>query len=77
MHVADSARHMHLFANTPLGAQASAMIYSLIETAKENWLDPYRYLLWVLEQAPKLFLTDRDWAEKLLPDNAPDSCRIL
>ena len=53
------------------------MIYSLIETAKENWLDPYRYLLWVLEQAPKLFLTDCDWAEKLLPDNAPDPCRIL
>ena len=70
-------RKNFLFANTPLGAQASAMIYSLIETAKENWLDPYRYLLWVLEQAPKLFLTDCDWAEKLLPDNAPDSCRIL
>ena len=70
-------RKNFLFANTPLGTQASAMIYSLIETAKENWLDPYRYLLWVLEQAPKLFLTDCDWAEKLLPDNAPDSCRIL
>ena len=36
-----------LFANTPGGAQASAVIYSLIETAKENALDPYRYLLWV------------------------------
>lgn len=35
-----------LFANTPLGARASAVIYSLIETAKENGLDPYRYLLW-------------------------------
>ncbi|WP_423783401.1 IS66 family transposase, partial [Gemmiger formicilis] len=32
-----------LFANTPGSAQASAVIYSLIETAKENGLDPYRY----------------------------------
>ena len=43
-----------LFANTPGGAQASAVIYSLIETAKENSLDPYRYLLWVLQAAPQL-----------------------
>ena len=35
-----------LFANTPDGAQSSAVIYSLIETAKENGLDPYRYLVW-------------------------------
>ena len=68
-------RKNFLFANSPLGAQASAVIYSLIETAKENQLDPYRYLLWVLEQAPNLFLTDRAWAEKLTPDNAPAVCR--
>jgi len=65
-----------LFANTPAGAQASAVIYSLIETAKENQLDPYRYLLWVLGQAPKLFLTDRTWAEKLTPDNATGKCMV-
>ena len=64
-----------LFSNTPAGAQASAVIYSLIETAKENGLDPYRYLLWVLKQAPKLFVTDRAWAEKLTPDNAPAVCQ--
>ena len=33
-----------LFANTEGGAQSSAIVYSLIETAKENGLDPYRYL---------------------------------
>ena len=43
-----------LFSNTPAGAQASAVIYSLIETAKENAPDPYRYLLWVLESAPAM-----------------------
>ena len=49
-----------LFANTPAGAQSSAVIYSLIETAKENQLDPYRYLLWVLRNAPILSQTDED-----------------
>lgn len=29
-----------LFANVPKGAQASTIIYSLVETAKENDLDP-------------------------------------
>ena len=43
-----------LLANTSGGAQAGAVIYSLIETAKENGLDPYRYLLWVLQTAPQL-----------------------
>ena len=41
-----------LFANTPAGAESSAVIYSLIETAKENGVDPYRYLLWVFRNAP-------------------------
>ena len=65
-----------LFANTPGGAQASSVIYSLIETAKENGLDPYRYLLWVLQTAPKLSETDTAWAEQLTPAYAPDACRI-
>ena len=63
-----------LFANTPVGAQASAVIYSLIETAKENKLDPYKYLLWVLQSAPVLSEEDAAWTEKLLPANAPEEC---
>ena len=63
-----------LFANTPGGAQASAVIYSLIETAKENKLDPYKYLLWVLQSAPGLSETDDAWSEKLLPARAPKEC---
>lgn len=51
-----------LFANTPAGAQSSAVIYSLIETAKENSLDPYRYLLWVLSHAPGLIQSEIEWA---------------
>ena len=33
------------FANTPSDTRASAVIYSLVETAKENGLHPHRYLL--------------------------------
>ena len=65
-----------LFANTTAGARSSAVIYSLIETAKENGLDPYRYLLWVLHTAPELAQQDSAWAEKVTPSLAPDTCKI-
>lgn len=52
------------------------MIYSLIETAKENDLDPYRYLVWLLNHAPGLSRTDEVWAESFLPVNAPQECKI-
>ena len=64
-----------LFSNTPAGAQSSAVVYSLIETAKENDLDPYRYLVWLLNHAPGLSRTDEVWAESFLPVNAPQECR--
>ena len=70
------SRKNFLFANTPAGTQSSAVIFSLIETAKENGLDPYRYLCYVLEQAPILSRTDPDWAQKLLPEEAPLECRV-
>jgi len=65
-----------LFANTPAGAQSSAVTYSLIETAKETGLDPYRYLLWVLQQAPALSRSNEDWAQRLIPALAPQECRV-
>ena len=64
-----------LFANTPAGAQSSAVIYSLIETAKENRLNPYRYLLWVLRSALTLSQAAADWAEQLTPAHAPQDCK--
>ena len=70
-------RKNFLFANTPGGAQSSAVIYSLIETAKENGLDPYRYLLWIFKTAPKLSKTDTTWPAHLLPVLAPADCRCL
>lgn len=41
-----------LFSNTASGAQASAMLYSLVETAKANGLIPFDYLRYLLEQLP-------------------------
>lgn len=67
-------RKNFLFANTPHGAQGSAVIYSMIETAKANNLDPYRYLTWVLTNAPILASRKKGWAAALLPDNAPGHC---
>ena len=66
-----------LFANTPGGAQASSVIYSLIETAKANGLDPYRYLLWVLRNAPQLSETDEaSCFPQMLRKNAM-CCKII
>ena len=41
-----------LFSNTPRGADASAAIYSLVETAKANGLKPFEYLRFLLESLP-------------------------
>ena len=50
------------------GAQAGAALYSLIESAKANGLDPYHYLCHVLEMIPKL---PADQLDQLLPWNCP------
>ena len=49
-----TGRKNWIFANTPNGASASAIYYSLILTAKENGLHPYEYLSWILRIAPNL-----------------------
>jgi transposase len=41
-----------LFSGSPRGAKASATLYSLIETAKANGLDPFEYLSRVFECLP-------------------------
>ena len=68
-------RKNFLFANTPSGARSSAILFSMIQTAKENGLDPYRYLTWVLKKAPYLKMSDPSDVDTLLPSNAPEDCR--
>lgn len=53
-----------LSSHTRSGAQASAAIYSLIETAKANGLSPYDYLQHVFEMLPTL---NDDGLDTLLP----------
>lgn len=47
-------RKNFLFANTPSGAMASAITYSIVETAKENGLNPFSYLEYLFEQLPNI-----------------------
>lgn len=54
-----------LFANTPRGACASANLYSLVETAKANGLEPYHYLKYLFTHLPSV--TTPDDLRRLLP----------
>lgn len=58
-------RRNWLFADTVAGANASANIYSLIETCKANGVDPYQYLVALFKALP-LAKTADDY-EQLLP----------
>jgi transposase len=69
-----------LFANTPRGAKASATIYSVIETAKENGLNPFKYLTYLFEQLPQLSdPMDPEALDKLLPwsESLPLTCHVF
>ena len=56
-----------LFANTPRGAHASAAIYSLIESAKANGLEPYHYLRFLFINLPKV--QSREDIRGLMPNH--------
>ncbi|MBQ8232961.1 MAG: IS66 family transposase [Lachnospiraceae bacterium] len=60
------------------GAHASAIIYSIAETAKANNLKPYDYFLYLLEEIPKhMDDTNRSFLEDLLPwsPNLPEGIK--
>jgi len=71
-------RKAWMFANTPRGARASAIIYSIVETAKENGLNPFLYLTYLFEKLPNLDIKDLNSLDQLLPwsDSLPISCRV-
>lgn len=54
-----------LFSASPRGAEANAVLYSLILSARANALDPYQYLVRVLERLPDA--TTADEIQKLTP----------
>lgn len=60
-----------LFNNTPNGARASAIYYSLIVTARENDMNPFEYLTWIFTNAPNLGKPGyASTTEDLLPGSA-------
>ena len=71
-------RKNFLFSNTPRGARGSAIIYSIIETAKENNLNPYNYLVYLFERLPNVDTSDVAVVDALLPwsGTMPEDCRM-
>ena len=68
------SRKNFLFCNTPRGARASAITFSIVESAKENGLKPYEYIKYLLEQLPNATSSD---LERFMPwsPEIPDYCR--
>jgi hypothetical protein len=70
-----------MFHNTANGASASALVYSISETAKLNNLRPYHYFKYILTELPKLCdekgNIDPAELDYLMPwsENLPDECR--
>ncbi|RQR24572.1 IS66 family transposase [Burkholderia sp. Bp9143] len=62
-----------LFSDTIDGANASANLYSLVETCKAGGIDPYRYLTWLFQRLP-LAKTVDDY-DALLPWKMPADLR--
>lgn len=63
--------------DTIAGADSSAIIYSIAETAKANNLKPYDYFEYLLTEIPKrLDEKDNSFCEELLPwsDKLPNHC---
>jgi transposase len=56
-----------LFSQSPKGAESSCGMFTLIETAKQNGLVPFQYLMMLFEKAP-LAVSVEGW-KKLLPWN--------
>jgi len=63
-------RKAWMFADTPKGAHASGIFYSLIETAKANNLEPYSYLRHIFEILPYANTVEK--IEELLPWNVKE-----
>lgn len=64
--------------DTVSGAKASAVVYSIAETAKVNNLKPYEYFKYLLEELPKHGeFEDPSYLDDLLPwsEKLPESCR--
>ena len=68
-----------LFSASPKGADASAATYSIIETAKANGLDPYKYLCFVFKYLPSQDLVNNpESLDMFLPwsKESKENCKV-
>jgi hypothetical protein len=67
-------RKAWLFSTSPEGAYANSVLYSIIETAKENGLHPFHFVKYLLDVLPNSNTSD---VECFLPwsNNLPDFCK--
>lgn len=75
-----TARRSWLFADTPKGAQANAVLYTLVESARANELNIYEYLKHILSVMPNAdFHNQPEVIDELLPwsEKIPDECRLV
>ena len=74
-----TGRRAWLFADTPKGATANAMLYTLVESAKANALDVYAYLKYLLTEMPNNHhLEHPEVIDRYLPwsPELPEECRL-
>lgn len=66
-----------IFSDTQKGADASATVYSIIESSKANGLNPYNYLVYLFKQLPNLMDLSEQSLEDFLPwsSTLPDYCK--
>lgn len=61
-------RRNWLFSGSPKGASASATVYSIVESAKANGLNPFKYLQFIFSQLPGVqFARHPEFLEDYLP----------
>jgi len=67
-----------MFSKTSKGASSSALLYSIIETAKANGLATEKYLVYLFEVLASSEIKERDMLEKCMPwsENIPDQLRV-
>ena len=74
-----TARRAWLFADTPRGAFANGVLYTLVESARANELDAYEYLKYLLTEMPNNHhLENPEVIDQLLPwsKELPEQCRL-
>lgn len=67
-----------LFSNSSKGAKSSALVYTVIETAKENNLNVLQYLIYLFETLPNIDIKDSKELENLVPwaSTLPANCYL-